>query len=51
MVVNEAINKSMVVGLGRGITQVDCFFFLGKKTYAKLKEVSINFTSRCQPSI
>ncbi len=41
----------MVVGLGKGITQLDVLFFFGREVYVKSKEVSINLTSRCQHSI
>jgi hypothetical protein len=49
LVTNEAINRFVVVGLGRSITQLDVFFFVKGKVHVESKEVSIIFASRCEP--
>ncbi len=51
LAINEVVNKSMVANLGRGITQLDVFFFFGIEVHARSKKVLINMASRCQPSI
>jgi hypothetical protein len=49
LVANEAINSSIAMGLGKGVTQSDVLSLTKKTTYVKLKKMPTNDTSRSKP--
>jgi hypothetical protein len=50
LTMDETINISIGIGLGKGISQSDCPFFVEGEVHVELSKVLSSLTSRCQPS-